>query len=657
VGQKFLEDQKMRKNLLFIAFAIAFLCLNLFPEEEEKKPPSALQYDIVVTATRLETPAKEVASSVTIITREDLEKMKKSTVLEVLREVLGVTIIQNGGTGAAASMSLRGANSEHTLILMDGVELNDPISPSRSYDLAHFLLDNIERIEILRGPQSTLYGSDAIGGVVNIITKKGSGKPRFTLLTCGGSYNTLSTEAGIRGSTEKINYSLGLSHVLTKGISAASTAYPANEERDGYQNLTFSGRVGLTPSDNLEIDLILRSINTKADIDNFGGAYGDDPNNTQDYKSLFFKGQIRTLFFRNRWEQILGLSLVQNDRQHQNLPDISHPFDSEKGHFKSKLFKMDWQNNLFLHETNTLTFGIDHQQEQGESEYDFEDFWGSYSSIFPLQQARLTGFYIQDQIRLAHQFFATAGVRLDRHSQFGLALTYRLAPAYYLEKTGTKLKATLGTGFKSPSLYQLYAPATSFGPIGNRNLKPEKSTGWDIGIEQFLLDSKVLLGVTYFHNDFRDLIDFDFAQGYLNIGKAESKGAEFYLQAQPMDKLQLLTSYMKLEAEDKETGTRLLRRPEHKFTANLNYSFLKNGNVRLCFIHIGQRDDKDFSAWPYPQITLPSYTLLNAAFSFDLSSNIQVFARLDNLFNQEYEDILGYGTPGFSFFGGVKLDF
>jgi len=647
----------MKKNLLFFAFAIALLSLHLFSEEEEKKPPSSLQYEIVVTANRLETPAKEVASSVTIITREDLEKMKKSTVLEVMREVLGVTIIQNGGTGAAASMSIRGANSEHTLVLMDGVELNDPISPSRSYDLAHLILDNIERIEILRGPQSTLYGSDAIGGVVNIITNKGLGKPRFSLSSYGGSYKTFSTQAGIRGSTEKINYSLGLSHVSTQGISAASTAYPGNEEEDSYQNLTFSGRMGFSPWDNMEIDLVLRSINTEADIDNFGGANGDDPNNRQDYKSLFLKGQLRTLLLNNRWEQRLSISLIHNDRQHENLPDASHPFDSEEGRFKSKMFKIDWQNNLFLHETNTLTFGVNHQQEQGESEYHFKGLWGPYSSLFPLQQAHLTGIYLQDQIRLAHRFFATAGVRLDSHSQFGWALTYRLAPAYFIEKTGTKFKATLGTGFKSPSLYQLYAPATSFGPIGNRDLKPEKSTGWDAGIEQFLLDERVFLGVTYFHNDYRGLIDFDFLQGYCNIGKAESKGAELYLQAEPRDRLRLRASYTRLEAKDKDTGTPLLRRPEHKFTASLNYNLLNRGNIRISYIYIGKRDDKDFATWPYPQITLPGYNLLNAAFSFDLSTNIQIFVRLDNLFNVEYENILGYGTPGFSAFGGVSLDF
>jgi len=647
----------MRKYLLLIAFAIALLSSNLFSEEEEKKPSPSLQYEIVVTANRLETPAKEVASSVTIITREDLEKMKKSTILEVLREVLGVAIIQNGGIGAAGSMSIRGANSEHTLIMMDGVELNDPITPSRSYDLAHLVLDNIERIEILRGPQSTLYGSDAIGGVVNIITKKGLGKPRFSLSSYGGSFRTFSTAAGIQGSTERIHYSLGLSHLSTQGISAASIAYPGNEEKDGYQNTTFSGRLGFSPLDNLEIDLVLRSINAKADIDNFGGAYGDDPNHTQDYHSLFLKGQLRTLLFKNRWEQKLSISLVHNDRQHENLPDASHPFDSEEGHFKSKMLKIDWQNNLFLHEANTLTIGVDHQQEQGDSEYHSEGQWGPYSSLFPLKQASITGLYLQDQIRLAHRFFATAGVRLDSHSLFGLAFTYRLAPAYFIEKSGTKLKATLGTGFKSPSLYQLYAPATSFGPIGNEDLKPEKSLSWDLGIEQFLLDERVFLGITYFHNDYKDLIDFDYLQGYLNIRKAESKGAELYLQADPADKLRIRASYTRLESKDKETGTPLLRRPKHKFTTNINFLFVERMNINLSLIHLGKREDLDFSVWPAARATLPGYSLLNASVSYNLNPQAQIFFRLDNVLDVRYENIFGYGTPGFSALGGLKLDF
>ena len=651
----------MFKKVFCLALAVCILSFNIYSKEDQKeekkeKPSSPpLQHEIVVTATRIETPAKEIASSVTVITREDLERTKTITVLEALREVLGVATIQNGPAGGAASVLLRGANSEHTLVLMDGIELNDPISPSRSFDLAHLMLENVERIEILRGPQGTLYGSDALGGVVNIITRKGQGRPRLYLSGLGGSLGTLHSNAGISGNTQIIGYSFGVSYFRSEGLSAASTNYEGNEEKDSYRNSTFSGRLNFHPLKNLDIDFILRILKTRTDIDNFGGAYGDDPNSTQEYDALFLKTQVRSLHLENRWEQKLGLSLVDYDRRHKNLVDSAHPADSENGIFKSKLFKIDWQNNFFLHETNTLTFGIDFQQEQGESEYHSEGLWGPFSSIFPLERAHTTGFYIQDQIRIASRFFATAGVRLDKHSQFGTSLTYRLAPAYLIERTGTKFKATYGTGFKSPSLYQLYAPGTLLGPIGNRDLRPEKSVGWDLGFEQEILKDKIFVGATYFQNNYKDLINFDFSQGYLNIGRAESKGAELIIITSPLSDLTIKATYTFTEAKDKDTDTHLLRRPKHKFTANMNYNFLEKGNFNLSFIHVGEREDMDFSTWPAARVNLSCYSLLNAAISFDINSSFQVFSRLDNIFDQDYEMVKGYGTPGFCAYAGFKI--
>ena len=649
----------MIKKILFFALALTILPFNVFSQEkqeDEKASTSSIQHEIVVTATRLETPAKEIASSVTVITRERLEQSKKATVIEALQEVLGVSIIQNGPPGGAASVFLRGANSEHTLILMDGVELNDPISPSRSFDLAHFTLDNVERIEILRGPQSTLYGSDALGGVVNIITKKGQGKPKFSLSSVAGSYGTIITSAEINGSTERMHYSLGTSYFRSDGFSAASANYEGNEEKDGYRNLSLWGRLGFRLFDNLDVDLILRTLNTQIDIDNAGGAQGDDPNNVQDYNALFIKTQIRNLMLNNRWELKLGLSLVDYDRQHENPTDEAHLFDSENGFFKSKLFKIDWQNNLFLHETNTFTLGIDYQQEQGESEYNSDGIWGPFSSIFPSRRAHVTGFYLQDQIRLANRFFATQGLRLDDHSQFGPAVTYRLAPAFFIEATQTKFRATYGTAFKSPSLYQLYAPGSFLGPIGNTELNPEKSIGWDLGIEQQIIKGKILIGATYFSNQYENLINWS-DQGYTNIDNAESKGTELIIRAQIKDDLLFQATYTRTEAKDKDTDFYLLRRPKHKLTANLNYSFLKKGNLNLSFIFIGERDDEyyDFLTWTPTRETLPSYSLLNAAVSFNFASSFQIFCRLDNIFNKEYEMIKGYGTPGFSVYGGVNL--
>lgn len=651
----------MSKKIQVILLAILFFPLFFYSEEHQKdtnkeKPPS-LRYDIVVTATRLETPAKEIASSITVITKEDLERMGKTTVLEALQEVLGVLVLQNGPLGGASSVSLRGANTEHTLVMLDGVELNDPISPSRSYDLAHLSIANIERIEILRGAQSTLYGSDALGGVINIITNKGQGKPKLHLLSFGGSFKTLLNHAEFSGSSETFYYSLAASYFLTNGFSAASTSYEGNQEEDGYRNLTLSGRVGYQVRQNLSIDLTWRALKTKSDIDNFGGPYGDDPNHAQRYDASILKGQIRHLFLQNRWEQKINLSLIHYDREYENPTDDAHPFDSDQSQFKSQQWQLDWQHNLFLDEANTLTFGLEYQEEQGQSEYSSESLWGSFSSLFPRQKSHNTGIYIQDQIRWAGHFFATMGLRLDYHSQSGTALTYRIAPAYLIRETETKLKASYGTGFKSPSLYQLFAPETTWGPVGNKVLEPEQCTSWEIGIEQSLFRNTFLLGLTYFSSEYKNLIDFDYARGFVNISKASSKGVEFILQALLMRHFHLSASYTRSDARDVDKDEDLLRRPKHKLTARASYDFSRKSHLTLSLIHIGKREDMEWIGWVSQRVAMPSYTLFDILFAIEAIPNVQFFLRLDNLLDEQYELVKGYGTAGFSAYGGLKVLF
>jgi vitamin B12 transporter len=648
----------MRKTVLFSTAVFIVLFRPLSAEDPKKQTgPPPLQHEVVVTATRIETPAREIASSVTVITGSDLEKTKKPMVLEALQGVMGLAVIQNGGLGSASSAFLRGANSEHILILLDGVEVNDPMNPSRSYDLAHLSVDNVEQIEILRGPQSTLYGSDALGGVINILTKKGQGKPRLTLSTQGGAYKTLSSALEFSGSSGTLNYSLGLSRLSTEGISAAGTAYSGNKEKDGYKNLSLSGRIGLNLKKNIGADFIIRSAAARSEIDNFGGPWGDDPNSTQNYNSFLFRGQVRGLFVQNRWEQKLGISYVRSSREHDNPVDEFHPYDAEKGMFKSNLMKLDWQNNIFIREDNTLTFGADISREEGESEYTSFSILGPYESPFPSKKADKKGIYIQDQIRVAGRFFATLGARLDHHSRAGTALTYRLAPAYFLERTQTKFKATIGTGFKAPSLYQLYAPGTFWGPIGNVELKPEESRGWDIGVEQYFLKGTVLAGMTYFRDDLRNLVDFDFSLGYINVGRARTRGVELYGEARVGDNLQCRASYTSLEAKDLDDGTDLLRRPRDKFTARIDGVFLKKWAASLSAAYTGQRADKDFSAWISRDVTLPSYWLLDASLSFSVNARAQFFVRLDNILNAKYETVFGYGAPGFAVYGGFKVGF
>ncbi len=634
--------------------------LTLFPAglrtgAAQDKATVIPRHDIVVTATRLETPEKRVGSSVTVISGEDLARTHKTSVLEALETVLGLTTLRNGGPGAASSVSIRGANSEHTLFLLDGLELNDPINPSRSYDLAHLSLSQVERVEILRGPQGLLYGSDALGGVINIITRSGSGKTRLTMASSAATLRTFSGEIGLSGSGRKTDYSLAVSHERTAGLSAASSAYRGNVEKDGYRNLSLAARLGYNPRPNSSLTLTARAIEARTELDNFGGPGGDDPNSVQDYGSRLVRGQYRSLSVNGRWEQALSVSWVSARRANQNPADEAHPGEREQGLYRSDLFKLEWQNDFRLHPTNTLTAGLELEEEKGRSEYVSENAWGTVESRFPSARAGSAGVYLLDHWEHRDRFFVTAGVRADRHSQAGSAVTFRVAPAFLIAATGTKLKGTLGTGFKSPSLYQLYAPATSWGPVGNPALKPERVTGWDAGVEQSFMNDRLVLSLAYFENSFRDLVDFDFQAGYLNIGRARTRGLEASAESRPRAGLRLRACYTRLSARDEDAGTHLLRRPRDKFSADAAARLFGRFDLTVTVLYIGRRLDRDFSIDPYPTVELPGYALLGAVLSTSLGPRLELFTRLDNMLGARYEQVWGYGTAGFSATAGFRL--
>jgi vitamin B12 transporter len=643
------------KKALIAALAAALVIPLLAVEDKKDQTTPPLQHEVVVSATRLQTPSKEVASAVTVIGRTEIERSTRSNVLDLIQDGLGASAVRNGGPGAASSFFIRGANSEHVLVLLDGVALNDPMNPSRSYDFAHMTLDGVEQIEVLRGPQSTLYGSDALAGVVNIVTRRGSGKPRLSLETGGGAYGTARGAAALSGSAGPVGYSFGMSEFYTRGFSAASDRFPGNQEKDGYRNFTASGNLIFTLSRDAEAGLIVRSTSARTDLDSFGGPGGDDPNSVQNYDSLFLRAHARALLAGGRWEMKGGLSYVRADRTNDNPVDSLHPFDSEQGRFRSGMVQLDWQNNLFLQSGHTLTFGADLEREQGDSTYHSDGLWGPFDSNFPERSADRAGLYVQDQVRLGGRFFATAGARLDRHSRTGSALTYRFAPAFVIDETGTKFKATIGTGFKSPSLYQLYAPGTFWGPVGNERLRPEQSLGWDAGIEQAFWTGRVRTGLTYFRNDFRNLIDFDSVLGYVNIGRARTDGVETSATFDPAADLELRVSYTRMRASDLDTGAPLPRRPKDKAGADLRWKPASDWSVRISGTYVGARPDRDYNNWPYPVVTLGAYFLVDADLAFDAGPKIQVYLRGDNLLDARYETVYGYGTARRSVYAGVRV--
>ncbi|ADJ28594.1 TonB-dependent receptor plug domain-containing protein [Nitrosococcus watsonii] len=624
----------------------------------EQQAPKTLA-PMVVTATRTPTPAQDVGSDISVITAEDLAQRQRMPVSEVLRGLPGVDVVQSGGLGQQTSVFLRGANANHTLVLIDGVEANDPSNPSGSFDFANLLTDNIERIEILRGPQSTLYGSDAIGGVINIITKKGRGKPRVTARVEGGSFSTFKATGGVHGGNDLVNYSLTGTRLESAGISAADSRR-GNPEKDGDRNTTLTGRFGLTPTPNFSLDTTLRYNGNHTDIDgstvdNRGRFVPiDDPNSTLDSQQLFLRGQGHLTLFDNLWEQILGVSFTHHDRENQNRPDPQNPFPFP-GSFKGEKIKVDWQHNLRFSKEHTLTFGFAWEEASMEAQ--------SPGSNLPRKSVDTKGYYLQDQLSFWDKLFLTGGIRLDDHSIFGSKITGRTTAALVFDGLGLTLRGSYGTGFKAPTLTQLFderfnttqddrnTPQLEY---NNPDLSPEMSRSWDIGVEQSFWNDEGAVGVTYFDNELTDLIQFSQVAAdnfqLINIDAAKIRGWEIFMNLTPLEELTLRGNYTQMHTQDEKTGQPLVRRPERKAGFNANYRFLSKGNLHLQVVYVGHRQDVG-------GIPLPSYTVVNAAISYEVTNYFQLFARANNLLDKQYQEVFGFGTPGISGFGGIEFSF
>ncbi|MGA7836910.1 MAG: TonB-dependent receptor, partial [Ignavibacteriaceae bacterium] len=511
-----------------LVFLIYFIPISVLAQDKSDSLSTYELSDVVVTATKTSTPAYELASSFSVIDSAQIKNSLKTSIYQLLQTQTGVSISQQGAPGAFTQVYLRGADPSQTQVLLDGSSLNMANDPSNTYDFADLSTDNIERIEIIRGPQSTLYGSNALAGVINIITKKGRGKPKFSLSTEGGSYNTYKGALGLSGSLEKFNYSLSLSKFKTDGFSSADEKF-GNTEKDGTENYNTSTRIGYELSNSFNLSFFGRFTKANTDFDQTGGKFGDDPTYKYNLEEGVYRLEGNLKLLDGKWIQKFGASFSRNLRKYKFDVSPNNPAES-RSNYDGKRIKFDWQNNLTLYKNNILTFGIESENELANSSYYYSSHVttssplpNTFESVFPEKSARTTGVYLEDQLNIDKSFFASIGARYDHHEKFGSVVTFRIAPAYVFWSTGTKIKATYGTGFKAPSLFYLYDPA-----YGNPDLSPEKSKGWDAGIEQYLFGYKLTAGVTYFHNSFTDLFGFDSNFKTININKSETKGVEVY---------------------------------------------------------------------------------------------------------------------------------
>lgn len=638
-----------KKFRYFSALLIIFnvLILANFQICSAEEIPKYKLGEVIVTATRVEEYVAEAGSSATVITGEEIRKRGLATVKEALRQSIGLDMASNAPFGGPTSVFIRGANSGHTLVMIDGVKVYDPIVCSADFDFAHLTTDNIERIEIIRGPQSPLYGSAAIGGVINIITKKGEGKPKFSASFEGGSQSTFREVISSLGSIDRLNYSFSASRSDSNGISKAAKR-DGNHEKDGYENTSFSGKLDYYLTDDITLGFLSRYTRAKFDIDDGAGAGNDDQNRINRVEQVVLSGYFDQEIF-DWWKQNLKISWIRNIR-HDDDNDDGTTADYLRSWFKGENRAVDWQHTFRPVDWDSIITGFQYNKEEGKSYYYSIGAWGPYEDIFTKKTTSNKGYYAENKLSLLDRhFFNTLALRIDDHSKFGSHDTYKITAAYLFD-SGTKLKESFGTGFKAPSLYQLYSS------YGDENLNPEKSKGYDLGVEQSLWEDKVLGSITFFKNDFKNLIDYDLLTSkYMNVAKAQTKGIETELKVIPGQGLTLRLTYTYLDADDKTNHEPLIRRARNKYNLNINYVFLKKGNLNLNIARTLKRYDK--TGWPSTLVRLKDYTKVDLAASYDITKNFQIFGRAENLFDEFYEDVRGYGTDGISVYAGVKKTF
>lgn len=632
----------MRKSPLFLVAALFFLPSLDVPGHCGSAGEMA---EVVVTATRLPTPVDQVSGTILVITSQDIERWQARTVGDALEGLPGVNLIRQGGPGKTVSVILRGGDARFTLVLIDGVEVNDPSNPERTFDFAHLDAGDIERIEILFGPQSTLYGSDAIGGVIQIFTKKGKGKPSAEVLLEAGSFQTRRGWVAVGKRTERGSYRLSASSVRSDGISAAAES-DGNTEEDGYKNTTLSGQFGFEGEKGVSSGFDFRLVKAENELDYYGGPGGDDPNYTGSADQMLVSGYVGG-FLTDNWEASLRVSRNYHDRRDMNEPDPLRPFTMEAS-YKGASVKTELINHFYLGEYSVFTAGFDREKESGESSY-FSDEYGPYTSLMEKESSTLNGFFLQEIYTADSGTALTLGARRDDHSRFGEETTWRAGLSTPVSET-LRFRILYGTGFRAPSVDQLYNPG-----YGNPDLEAETSRGWDVGVEWSPV-RRVMASLSWHLTEYDQLIAWYDADGdpstwedgsYDNVSEARTEGMDLSVEAEVSPVFLGLTGSF-LKTEDGE-GEELLRRPRMRWGARVAFVPVRNLRVSLAAQYVGERED-------WGDATLDSYTLVNLAGDLEISDKLSLQGRIENLTDQDYELADGYGTPGRAGYLGLKAE-
>ena len=608
--------------------------------------------ETVVTATRFPVPIETVGNAISVINAEQIAQRQSRFVSDLLRDVPGVAVSRSGTFGALTQVRIRGAEANQTLVIIDGVKMNDPAGGSE-FDFSSLLTADVERIEVLRGPQAVLYGSNSIGGVINIITRHGKGPTTARLRLEGGSFKMLDGGASISGGNERFGGALGIAGMRTDGVNISRQG----NEDDGYRNWTVNGRANVKPVDNLDLQGSLRYTNSRVQFDDFGPVSDaadfiipSDADRESTGKQWSGRAQAKLTSFDGQWENAVGYSGLRSDNNSFANGNETFSFNANKDIF-------DFQSNAFLDadfadSTHDLTLLIEHQREGGDN-----TFAGDLPTL------RNTGYALSWRGGFWDSLFLTAGGRYDANSRFENEFSPQLSAAYWFADSATRVRVSWGKGVQNPSLTELFGFFGTF--AGNPDLTPETSRSWDVGVEQQLLQRRVTLAASWFNNRIEDFIssEFDATAGVsrpVNLnGESKIHGIEINASAALMPDLTLNASYTWSNGDDPDDNA-LVRRPAHVASASLNYRFPgRRANLNLAVQYNGKQDDFVFKApfFERDRLTLDAYTLVNLAVSYRVTDLIKITGRIDNLLNKDYEEVYGFQSPGIAGYLGIKAQF
>ncbi|MEM9912789.1 MAG: TonB-dependent receptor [Pseudomonadota bacterium] len=612
---------------------------------------------IVVTASRSgeAVDVKDVPASVTVISNEDLQKRQTRIVSDVLRDVPGVAVNRTGAIGGQTQVRIRGTEGNHVLVLIDGIEVASPFLGE--FDFGTLIADEAARIEVLRGQQSSLYGSDAIGGVIQYITLTGRDAPGVSVRAEGGSFGTFTGGARAAGYTDTLDYVVTASIYETGGFP---TARDGNRDL-GSTSIGASGKLTWSPTDNFTLTGVGRYSLTDADTNNsendptspLFGLIVDSPGVTFENEAFYGLVRAELSALDGRWTNALTGQFSDTRREEFNANGFASGNDGTryKGSFESSI---RFGSERFV---NRITVAVDYEREE------FQNLTPGGFAFTGRRSVENWGFVGQYEAELDNALFLGASIRRDENNRFDDVTTYRLQAGYRLP-FGLRVRGAYGTGIKNPGFFELFGFSDGRF-IGNPDLQPEESEGFEVGLDYEIAQGAASIGATYFDSTLDgEIFTTSSAPSFITTPanrttESTQRGVEVFANAQPIPQLRFDLAYTYLDAE--ENGVTEVRRPEH--VASFNTTALSSDEKfsgTLTIRYNGEQDDVTFTDPTFvttPIVTLAEYVLVNLNAEYRVADNVTIFGRIENLLDEDYEEVFSFATPGRGAYAGVRASF